>query len=62
MNGKINDSVYTVLRGRKSMPPLASYLSDAQVTAVFLYVRTHFGNHYTDPVSPAMVKAARDSR
>jgi mono/diheme cytochrome c family protein len=54
--------VLTVVRGRKGMPPLANYLSDAQVVAVVTYVRTHFGNRYTDVVSPDMVKAARQSR
>lgn len=51
--------VITVLKGRKAMPPLGSYLSDAQVAAVITYVRTHFGNSYTDPISPEMVKAFR---
>jgi mono/diheme cytochrome c family protein len=51
--------IYTVLKGRHSMPPLASYLSDAQVIAVVTYVRTHFGNNYTDAITPDMVKAAR---
>jgi mono/diheme cytochrome c family protein len=54
--------VYTVIQGRKGMPSLGSYLSDAQVAAVVNYVRTHFGNHYTDPVSPDLVKAARQTR
>jgi len=53
--------VITVLHGRKGMPPLASYLSDAQVAAVITYVRTHFGNEYGDPISPDMVKALRKS-
>ena len=53
--------VYTVLQGRKGMPPLASYLSDAQIAAVVNYVRTHFGNEYADTVSPEMVKTARES-
>jgi mono/diheme cytochrome c family protein len=51
--------VYTVMRGRKAMPALASYLSDAQVIAVVTYVRTHFGNNYADKISPDLVKAAR---
>ncbi len=51
--------VYTVLKGRKSMPSFASYLSDAQVAALVTYVRTHFGNDYEDPVTPAMVHAIR---
>ena len=53
--------VVTVLQGRKCMPSLASYLSDAQVAAVITYVRTHFGNDYADPISPEMVKSFRKS-
>jgi mono/diheme cytochrome c family protein len=53
--------VYTVLQGRKTMPPLASYLSDAQIAAVVNYVRTHFGNDYADTVSPETVKSARET-
>jgi mono/diheme cytochrome c family protein len=53
--------VITVLKGRKAMPPLASYLSDAQVAAVVNYVRTHFDNAYTDIVSQEMVANARRS-
>jgi mono/diheme cytochrome c family protein len=63
-NKKLASAAYpvlTIVRGRKGMPPLASYLSDAQVVAVVTYVRTHFGNHYTDVVSPDMVKSARQS-
>jgi mono/diheme cytochrome c family protein len=53
--------VITVLKGRKAMPPLASYLSDAQVAAVVNYVRTHFDNAYPDVVSQEMVANARRS-
>jgi mono/diheme cytochrome c family protein len=53
--------VYTILQGRKGMPSLASYLSDAQVAAVVNYVRTHFGNQYADAVTPQMVRAARET-
>jgi len=51
----------TVLKGRKGMPSLASYLSDAQVAAVVNYVRTHFDNAYPDLVSQEMVANARQS-
>jgi mono/diheme cytochrome c family protein len=51
--------IYTVVRGRKAMPALAGYLNDAQIVAVVTYVRTHFGNAYTDKISPEMVKEAR---
>jgi len=54
--------VITILKGRKSMPPLAAYLSDAQVAAVVNYVRTHFDNAYPDVVSQEMVANARQSR
>lgn len=53
--------VVTVLKGRKSMPSFASYLSDAQVAAVVNYVRTHFDNAYPDVVSQEMVANARKS-
>jgi mono/diheme cytochrome c family protein len=56
----------TVLMGRRNMPafgakhaigfggpPLA--LSDAQVAAVVNYVRSNFGNHYTDAISAEQV-------
>jgi mono/diheme cytochrome c family protein len=51
--------IITVLKGRKGMPPLASYLSDAQVAAVITYVRTHFGNNYNDAISLGMVANVR---
>jgi mono/diheme cytochrome c family protein len=54
--------VITVLKGRKAMPPLASYLSNAQVAAVVNYLRTHFDNAYPDVVSQEMVANMRPSR
>jgi len=48
-----------VVNGQRAMPSFGSYLSDDQVANVINYVRTHFGNHYKDAVSPAAVKAAR---
>src|SRR5262245_33955144 len=52
-------AVFMVVKGRAAMPSFASYLNDAQVAGVVNYVRTHFGNGYTDAVSPADVAAAR---
>jgi len=50
----------TVLfRGLKGMPPVGDMMSDAQVADVVNYVRTHFGNSYSDAVSAADVSAAR---
>ena len=41
------------------MPPLGRMMSDEQVADVVNYVRTHFGNSYTDAVSPSQAAAAR---
>jgi len=48
-----------VLNGQRAMPPIGKDLSDEQVANVINYVRTHFGNHYKDAITPAAVKAAR---
>ncbi len=48
-----------VLRGQKAMPAFGPSLSDAQVAAVVNYVRTHFGNSYSDSVTVEDVKALR---
>lgn len=50
-----------VLQGHKAMPPFGGNLTDDQIAAVVNYVRTHFGNAYKDPVTPAAVKALRDA-
>ena len=60
----------TVLLGRGNMPHFAPqphlgdfeafvtmHLDDAQVAAVVNYVRSHFGNHYTDELTAADVAA-----
>jgi len=48
-----------VLHGLNGMPPVGQMMSDAQVAQVVNYVRTHFGNNYTDVVKPEDVKALR---
>lgn len=48
-----------ILHGQKAMPWFNEYFSDQQVANVVNYVRTHFGNHYTDKVTAADVKALR---
>ena len=58
----------TVLAGRRNMPafgvrhaigflgpPLT--LTEEQIAAVVNYVRTHFGNHYSDPITAGEVKS-----
>jgi mono/diheme cytochrome c family protein len=48
-----------VLQGRNGMPPVGKMMTDAQVAMVVNYVRTHFGNAYTDAVKPEDVKPLR---
>lgn len=61
----------TVLHGRRDMPSFAERpgtggkafgivtLTDEQVASVVNYIRTHFGNSYTDSISTADVTALR---
>jgi mono/diheme cytochrome c family protein len=41
------------------MPDFGDDLSDAQIANVLNYVRTHFGNHFKDTITPANIAAAR---
>ena len=40
-----------LLKGRGAMPSLADMLAPAQIANVTGYIRTHFGNNYTAPVT-----------
>lgn len=51
--------VAMVMGGRGGMPPFGMLLTDAQVADVVNYVRTHFGNHYTDALTAEDVKPFR---
>lgn len=51
--------VYVVLNGHHGMPWFADRLSDTQVAAVVSYVRSHFGNDFTGPVTPDDVSSQR---
>jgi mono/diheme cytochrome c family protein len=51
--------VYVVVRGQKAMPPVGAMMSDEQVAAVVNYLRTHFGNQYSDAVTAEDVKRIR---
>ncbi len=51
--------VTIVLHGQNGMPPVGQMMSDDQVAAVVNYVRTNFGNNYTDAVTAQDVKDAR---
>lgn len=60
-NRKLRTPLYTVavvLRGQKAMPSF-SQLNDAQIAAVTNYVRTNFGNAFTDEVTVEQVKRLR---
>ncbi|MEW6169217.1 MAG: cytochrome c [Pseudomonadota bacterium] len=46
-----------VINGSRAMPGFARMLSAEQIADVVNYVRTHFGNGYTDTVTPAEVRA-----
>jgi mono/diheme cytochrome c family protein len=48
-----------VLHGQRAMPPFGAMMSNDQVAAVVNYLRTHFGNEYTDAVKAEDVRAAR---
>jgi mono/diheme cytochrome c family protein len=52
-------AVHVVLHGLKAMPPMKKMLSDTQIADVVNYVRTHFGNDYSDSVIAKDVAAAR---
>lgn len=52
-------TLITVVAGRKNMPPFGQALDDDQVAEVVNYIRTNFGNHYTDAVTAADVKTYR---
>jgi mono/diheme cytochrome c family protein len=57
----------TLLMGRRNMPAFGSkhaigfggppVLTSAQIAAVVNYVRTNFGNHFTDAITPEEVTA-----
>jgi mono/diheme cytochrome c family protein len=62
----------TILMGRRNMPAFGAKhaigfggppatLSEEQIAAVINYVRTHFGNQYTDSISSAEVTALDQS-
>ncbi|HMA50551.1 MAG TPA: c-type cytochrome [Magnetospirillaceae bacterium] len=63
-NQKLETSAYPVMlvmNGSKAMPSFKHAMSDTQIAAVVTYVRTHFGNSYTDPVTADEVKEVREA-
>ena len=52
--------IAVLVNGQKAMPAfIGSKLNDQQIADVVNYIRTHFGNKYTDRVTAADVKSAR---
>jgi mono/diheme cytochrome c family protein len=51
--------VTVVVNGLRGMPPLGPMMSDEQVATVVNYVRTNFGNKYTDAVTAEDAKGVR---
>lgn len=54
--------VYVIVNGSKGMPPVGMMMNDEQVAAVVNFVRTHFGNSYTDQVTAEDAKGARPEK
>jgi mono/diheme cytochrome c family protein len=51
-----------VIAGHNAMPAFGEFLSDAQIAAVVNYVRSNFGNHYADHITPDAVAALRPAK
>ena len=61
-NKKLEEAGYplsVVMNGLHSMPSFAKSFDDQQVADIVNYIRSNFGNHYKDKVTPAQVKDAR---
>jgi mono/diheme cytochrome c family protein len=52
-------AVHLIVNGRRGMPAFGDMMTDGQVAAVVNYLRTNFGNSYTDAVTAREVKEAR---
>jgi mono/diheme cytochrome c family protein len=52
--------VYLILYGQKAMPGFGGFLTDAQVAAVVNYIRSNFGNKFTDAIKAEDIKASRN--
>ena len=48
-----------IVNGRRGMPPFGDMMTDGQVAAVVNYVRTNFGNNFTDTVTAKDVQDVR---
>ena len=58
-NAKLADADFTlkrVVKGYGGMPAFADMLTPEQIAGVAVYIRTHFGNDYHDPITVDGVK------
>ena len=58
-NAKLADGDFTlkrVVKGYGGMPAFADMLTPEQIAGVAVYIRTHFGNDYHDPITVDGVK------
>lgn len=51
--------LFVVINGQKAMPAFGAFLDDRQIADIVNYIRSHFGNRYTDEVTPDEVRALR---
>lgn len=51
--------IFVVLNGLGGMPWFNGMLSDEEIAAVVTYIRTHFGNNFTEVVKPEDVALMR---
>lgn len=64
-NPKLGAAAYPVMvvvRGQKAMPDFGPMLTDAQVADVVNYIRSNFGNTFTDKVGPEAAAAMRPAK
>ena len=54
--GTAGYAIYMIEKGKGGMPYFSDALTPAQVADVVNYIRTHFGNAYTDKVTAADVE------
>lgn len=51
--------LFMVTKGQRAMPGFSRTMTDEQIAAVVNYVRSNFGNQYTDIVKPEQVESLR---
>lgn len=51
--------IYLILNGQKGMPPLGSYLDDAQIAEVVNYIRHNLGNNFEGDTDAEYVAQSR---